>query len=1198
MQNIFAQKGQKTVKRSTQSASAIEKEIGYDHSKVTTETIENDNTKYGLSLKKSATFLNMTSSKLGLKIQTNEENSLPINIEGIPKNIRTTSKSGRTAATSAAYNYLSAVKPLMQLKNPEQELNITTTQQDEFKNTHTKFEQNYKGIKIYGSEIILHSKNNQVNMMNGRYFPTPNLSSIKPNLSINNTIDIAINELKKNSIIRPLSQTEMVFMKYKKPVSELIIFHPNEDINNPKLTYHLTVRPNLIERWEFFIDANTGEILDKYNHTCSVEGLATANGIDLNGISRTINTYQSSDGNYHLIDNTKPLPNNRNIDIEDPQGVIWTINAGGSRVDDISVSQISSTNNTWNNPEAISAHFNAGKAYDYFQNIHGRKSLNNANGTIISIINIKDENGEGFDNAFWNGEFMGYGRGKVDFKPLAGGLDVAGHEMTHGVVEKSANLEYKGQSGAINESMADIFGALIDKKNDANGWKIGEDVVKISSFPSGALRDLSNPNNGGRRLGDSGYQPATMSQYYTGTQDNSGVHINSGIPNFAFYKIATAITKEKAEKIYYRALTTYLTRTSKFIDLRRALIKSATDIYGSNEANVIQTAFDAVGINDGNSTSIPTTTPPTSGPKPSTDVPVNIGAEFLLSYDPVTKILYKSSTAGEADEKSFVALARDLELEHKPSVSDDGTYAYYVDGLGFINRVNLSGTPVVQKVSSTGTWRNVAISKDGKKIAALPKLASTPSATDKIIRIFDLSSNPITQKDFTFYNPTYTNGVQTGQVLYADALEWDHESENIIYDAWNSLKKSTGTNINFWDVGFINVWNNKNNNFGNGKIEKLFTDLEEGESIANPTFAKNSTNIVAFDYTFFLDENLNYIFGVDIESKKDNFEFIFENISIESESLGYEYAFPEFSSKDDKILFNNAGSIDNETTTNTVSINLKPNKISSIEGSEKYLIGNSKFAVWYTVGKRQLPSKTQAVISATKVPNQTPSNTVIDINAKHSGNLPFIMSIISGPASIINSKIVLNGNPGKVKYQLIAEANSQYYGAIKIDSFCVTPNKPSIIITQKSDNGAHLEYTSSVAQNNQWFENNLLKSNNQTLSVVSGRTYYVQTNIEGCLSEKSESIVGPAFVLGIENILEKQISIAPNPTKDFVKVDFPKELGVEKFTLTSSNGKTLAIGKVKGNAITVNLNNYSSGVYFIKFTTKNGSELSKKIIKN
>ena len=102
------------------------------------------------------------------------------------------------------------------------------------------------------------------------------------------------------------------------------------------------------------------------------------------------------------------------------------------------------------------------------------------------------------DNAFWNGEFMGYGNGNQGFKPLAGALDVAGHEMTHGVIENTARLEYRNQSGALNESFADIFATLIDRDD----WTLGEDVVKSNVFPSGALRSLENPTKVGKETPD------------------------------------------------------------------------------------------------------------------------------------------------------------------------------------------------------------------------------------------------------------------------------------------------------------------------------------------------------------------------------------------------------------------------------------------------------------------------------------------------------------------------------------------------------------------------------------------------------------------------------------------------------------------------------------------------------------------------
>jgi bacillolysin len=282
-----------------------------------------------------------------------------------------------------------------------------------------------------------------------------------------------------------------------------------------------------------------------------------------------------------------------------PVGGILTVDMNNTFGDNQIIRRVISTNNQWTTGtavKAISAHYNAGLAYEYYLTHHGRQSIDGAGGTIISIVNVPDDDGGGLDNAFWNGKIMYYGNGDVALKPTSGGIDVAGHEMTHGVVQSTANLESQGEAGAINESMADVFGSMIDPDGD---WLMGEDVVRSAFYPTGALRSLSDPHNGGP--GTPGYQPKHVNEQYMGKSDNGGVHINSGIPNHAFYKYATAITRTKAAAVYYKALNDYLTKSSQFIDLRLAIIQAATDLYGAGSTEVVQAgiAFDEVGISNG-----------------------------------------------------------------------------------------------------------------------------------------------------------------------------------------------------------------------------------------------------------------------------------------------------------------------------------------------------------------------------------------------------------------------------------------------------------------------------------------------------------------------------------------------------------------------------------------------------------------------
>ncbi|NJK87368.1 MAG: M4 family metallopeptidase, partial [Bacteroidales bacterium] len=138
---------------------------------------------------------------------------------------------------------------------------------------------------------------------------------------------------------------------------------------------------------------------------------------------------------------------------------------------------------------------------------------------------------------------------------------------------------------------------------------------------------MADPHNGGTSLSDNGFQPKHVNEMYLGEEDNHGVHINSGIPNHAFYLFATALgDKDKAGDIFYKTLTDYLTKSSQFIDLRRGVIQAATDMYGegSNEVAEAKNVFNAVGITDGDMTDVFPT------------FPENPGEEYVLVYNTET----------------------------------------------------------------------------------------------------------------------------------------------------------------------------------------------------------------------------------------------------------------------------------------------------------------------------------------------------------------------------------------------------------------------------------------------------------------------------------------------------------------------------------------------------------------------------------
>lgn len=831
----------------------------------------------------------------------------------------------RTNDETTARTYLSEIGPLLNIKDPANQFKLTTETTDAYGQSHLRMQQIYKGVKVYGAEVIVHLNSNKNDIaVNGIALASPTTTDVAPKVSFVNAITRIESDL--NTKLNRSTISNNGFITIPQPEGEVIFYPLGEEL---VLAHHITVHSNIKDRWEYFLDANTGEILHKYYHTCTlihelnsfepsenVKVLPPSNGSgqDLNGVTRQLNTY-NTDGFDYMVDISKPMYNASQSALPDnPVGGIMTLDLRNAiRDENTVIYHLRSSSSTWNDPLAVSAHYNASVAYDYFLNTFNRNSINGEGGTVFSYVNVADDDGGGLDNAFWNGTAMFYGNGRDAFAPLAGSLDVGGHEMSHGVIQNTAGLVYEYQSGAINESFADVFGVMIDRDN----WQLGEDVVNSQYFASGAMRDMSNPNNGGNELSDRGWQPKDMTEYYTGSGDNGGVHINSGIPNRAYYLIATAIGKEKAEQVYYRTLSTYLTANSQFIDLRLGVIQAATDLHGadSQEVQVAIDAFDTVGIVDGEATDT------------DNDIPTVVGSEFILSVDirdedPNT--LYISDTNGE----NYVPLTT-TKLSRKPSVSDDGTLAIFVTEDNTINAVTLDQNNIEEIViSDEPVWAAISLSKDGNRLAAIR------NDIEGVIFISDLVTSE--SMAYELYNPTSADGVTTGEVLYADALEWDYSGQYLIYDALNELNNANGSSIDYWDVGSLRVWNNQTNSFGDGNIQKIFTNLPEGVSIGNPSIAKTSGNILAFD----LFDEVN-----------NSYEVITANIEtgiVQTVYVNNKLGFPNFSTNDDKLLFDT----DNDGDEDIAIIGLASDKVSP-QGTPSVIIPNGIWGIWYTVGERE-----------------------------------------------------------------------------------------------------------------------------------------------------------------------------------------------------------------------------------------------------
>ncbi|MGW3286829.1 M4 family metallopeptidase [Streptomyces sp. NPDC001002] len=250
------------------------------------------------------------------------------------------------------------------------------------------------------------------------------------------------------------------------------------------------------------------------------------------------------------------------------------------------------------------AYAGLGATFELYLKAYGRHSID-AEGLPLDATVHFDER---YNNAFWNGEQMVFGDGDGEiFLDFTIPIDVIGHELTHGVTQYTANLTYYGQPGALNESMSDVFGSLIKQYTLGQtaaeaDWLIGAGLL-APSVTGKALRSMKEPGSAydDDVLGKDP-QPATMDDYVRTGRDNGGVHINSGIPNHAFYLVANALggnAWEKAGQVWYDVLTGgELTSSALFADFAKLTAKAARERYGdgSEELQAVSKAWEQVGV--------------------------------------------------------------------------------------------------------------------------------------------------------------------------------------------------------------------------------------------------------------------------------------------------------------------------------------------------------------------------------------------------------------------------------------------------------------------------------------------------------------------------------------------------------------------------------------------------------------------------
>jgi Zn-dependent metalloprotease len=258
--------------------------------------------------------------------------------------------------------------------------------------------------------------------------------------------------------------------------------------------------------------------------------------------------------------------------------------------------------------EVDEAYGYAGDTYNFYKQIFNRNSVDDHGLRLNSTVRYREDPDEPFDNAFWNGEQMVYGSGDgMAFTRFTISLDVIAHELTHGVTQNEAALVYHKEPGALNESMSDVFGSM------AKQWKLGHTVAqadwligdKLLLTPGQALRSMKAPGTAyNNQFMGRDPQPDRMSKFLhladSRSGDSGGVHINSGIPNRAFYlasvNLGAAHSWEKAGHIWYTALTSRLKSTARFADAATATVAIAHEQFGATESNAVRAAWQEVEV--------------------------------------------------------------------------------------------------------------------------------------------------------------------------------------------------------------------------------------------------------------------------------------------------------------------------------------------------------------------------------------------------------------------------------------------------------------------------------------------------------------------------------------------------------------------------------------------------------------------------
>ncbi|MET0596116.1 MAG: M4 family metallopeptidase, partial [Polyangiaceae bacterium] len=490
---------------------------------------------------------------------------------------------GRTA-TQASLEFFAQNKEVFGMEDPAAELNPVGEDLDEYGWRHANFMQHVGGVPIFGGSVLAHyDTSGALRSVGAHYVKGVRQMDINPSFANKRALEIAIADWKAN--FQPTLDETKDFLG--EPNVELYV---RDDDGSARLAWYVRANVEGTDAHEqsklvYWIDAHTGDIINKYNGLETVVG----SGADNTGVQRVIEV-TGSGSSYNLVDSTRASGKITTYDVKSGSGAGTTAN----------IPTATSADGPWDTGETaphkgsvVGAHYYLEMVYDYYKAVHNRNSIDNNGFALKNRVHYM----KNYANASWDGTYMNYGDGDgTQLKNLTRGFDVIAHELTHGVTSSTSKFEYTNEPGGLNEAMSDILG------NIAEHWlqpSYSTDVMKNPNLAVGEdigvakpLRYMCAPKQG------LSAQVDTYATYKAG-QDP---HISSGIPNVAWClmtiggkhpstttTVASGIGWDKSAKVWYLTETKYMANMAKgtFDQAAKANTDAATELnLTQNEKNI------------------------------------------------------------------------------------------------------------------------------------------------------------------------------------------------------------------------------------------------------------------------------------------------------------------------------------------------------------------------------------------------------------------------------------------------------------------------------------------------------------------------------------------------------------------------------------------------------------------------------------